>query len=97
MAAEKIGDARCPVCKSGGARVSLSRSNLAVLTCNSCNCQVFTRSGRSDELVRGLIAPTPAPAPVPAPPPAPEPAPAPQPPAPAPARKGFGLFGNLMS
>lgn len=93
MAAEKIGDATCPLCRAQGARVSLSKSRLAVLTCNACNLQLFSRSGRSDELVRAYItkaAPAAAPAPVAAP--EPEALPNPQP-APAPAaRPRLGLF-----
>lgn len=97
MAAEKIGEARCPLCGTGGARVSLSKAGLACLTCNGCNCQLFTRSGRSDELVRALIAKTPASAPEPAPAPTPPttpaaPAAAPTVPVAAPARRGFGFF-----
>lgn len=93
MAAEKLGDGICPLCK-GAMRVSLSKNNLAVMTCNSCNCQLFARSGRSDELLRDCITrPANAPEPEPAPPPSTKPAaPAvvlPAPPA-APAR--FGIF-----
>lgn len=54
MAAEKIGKARCPLC-GGTADVSLSKSRLVVLTMNCCQAQLFTRSDRSDELVRQLI------------------------------------------
>lgn len=69
MAAEKIGDGKCPLC-AGAMRVSLSKNGLAVMTCNSCNSQLFARSGRSDELLRACItrpanAPEPAPAPSP--------------------------------
>jgi len=95
MAAEKIGDARCPLC-GGTARVSLSKSGYAVMTMNCCQAQLFTRSPRSDELVRDLIRPTAAPAPIAAPaPPTPPVAPAVAPPAPAAApvaRKPFGMF-----
>jgi len=93
MAAEKIGDGRCPLC-AGTARVSLSKSGLAVMTCNSCNMQLFCRSGRSDEIVRGLLRPANAPEPVPAPSPSTQPAApavAPAAPAAAPSR-GFGLL-----
>ncbi|WP_455342453.1 hypothetical protein [Variovorax durovernensis] len=96
MAAEKIGDGKCPLC-AGAMRVSLSKNQLAVMTCNSCNCQLFARSGRSDELLRACItraanAPEPAPAPTPSPTPV-APAVAPSAPAPAPAvRKTFGLI-----
>lgn len=62
MAAEKIGDGTCPLCQ-GVARVSLSKSGLTVMTCNGCNMQLFTRSGRSDELVRARIKLSDGPAP----------------------------------
>jgi hypothetical protein len=95
MAAEKIGDGKCPLC-AGAMRVSLSKNGLAVMTCNSCNCQLFARSGRSDELLRACITrPAGAPQPVPAPPPSTVPAvPAVAPPAPvaAPPARGFGLM-----
>lgn len=96
MAAEKIGDGICPLCK-GAMRVSLSKNGLAVMTCNSCNSQLFTRSGRSDEMLRACITrpanvPAPALAPTPSTPPvapaavvsAPVPAPAPS--------RGFGML-----
>lgn len=94
MAAEKLGDGICPLCK-GAMRVSLSKNRLAVMTCNSCNCQLFARSGRSDELLRDCITrPANAPEPEPAPSPSPVPvAPAVAPPAPVAARsRGFGLM-----
>lgn len=99
MAAEKIGDARCPLCKASSARVSLSKSGLAVLVCNGCNMQLFTRSGRSDELVRGLIVAAPAPGPAPAPTTPLEVAAVPvQNPAPPPTKKGLGgLFSGLVA
>lgn len=53
--AELIGNCSCPLCGNNKARVKLSKAQLAVLTCNSCNCQLFARSDRSDELVRKLI------------------------------------------
>lgn len=59
----------------------MSKAQLAVLTCNRCNCQLFTRSDASDEKLRGrLIAeakPEPAPAAAPV---DPDPAPATPPP-----------------
>lgn len=94
MAAEKIGDARCPLC-GGTARVSLSKSGYAVMTMNCCNAQLFTRSPRSDEMVRDLIRPASAPALDPAPTPSTVPvAPAVAPPAPVapPPARGFGLM-----
>lgn len=56
MAAEKIGKARCPLC-GGTASVSLSKSKLPVMTMNCCQAQLFTRSDRSDMLVRALMLP----------------------------------------
>jgi len=56
--ADEIGRARCwnPDCPAPlKARVSLSRSGLAVMTCNGCQSQVFTRSEISDEGMRKLI------------------------------------------
>ena len=103
MAAEKIGDGVCPLCRSASARVSLSKSGLAVMTCNACNAQIFTRSGRSDEIVRGFIRAAPPAAPdvavkpttagaAPAPVAIKTVAPAPAVPAPAAAKKVVGLM-----
>lgn len=101
MAAEQIGRGKCPICGSGKARFSVSRSLLAVVTCNGCNFQGFARSDRSDELLRAHIAtekPEPDPAPDPVrteiepPAPAPEPVRTAPPPA-APARMGWGVLG----
>jgi len=96
MAAELIGRCRCPLCGSDKARLSLAKSQLAVMTCNGCNCQLFARSDISDGKLRQLLATEPATPPAP-PPPGPEPAkpatpPAPPPPPPA-AAPGWGLFG----
>lgn len=68
MAAEKLGNRRCPLCSSK-ARVSISKNNLTVLTCAACHCQLFARSGLSDQLLRAhLLADTDPPAaPVPGP------------------------------
>lgn len=96
--AELIGTGRCPIgCGSHKARYTLSAKNLAVGTCNACNCQVFARSDRSDELLRAnIITDKPAPAPS-----DPTPAPAPQadPPAdpvPPPQKKriGWGILAG---
>lgn len=98
MAAVKIGKARCPLC-GGVASVSLSKSQLPVLTMNCCQAQLFTRSDRSDMLVRGLMLPSEAPTPAPAPektavaPLAPKPAAPAAAPLPVPEKKGFGLLG----
>lgn len=53
--AEQIGHGRCPCCGSSKARYTLSKSGLAVVTCNSCNFQGFARSERSDQHLRDLI------------------------------------------
>lgn len=68
MAAAPLGLARCPLC-GGTARASLSKNQLAVLTCQQpdCGIQLFTRSDAADERVRALILPASAPAPTPAP------------------------------
>lgn len=93
MAGRFIGTGRCPIgCGSHKARYTLSKSDLAVGTCNTCNTQVFARSDRSDEVLRaniehdadgkpvgGAPAPTPAPTPAPVAKNAPEPVPAPPP------------------
>lgn len=94
MAAEKIGDGTCPLCQ-GVARVSLSKSGLTVMTCNGCNMQLFTRSGRSDELVRSRIKLSDGPAPAAAPIPLPvsvAPAVAAAAPVPAPKPARIGIF-----
>lgn len=63
--ADLIGVGRCPIgCGSHKARYTLSAKSLAVATCNACNCQVFARSDRSDETLRGNIAPAVTPEPV---------------------------------
>lgn len=95
----RIGSGRCPVCHSDKARFTVTKKQLACVTCNGCNFQGFARSDRSDELLRKHIkaeaAPEPSP-PTPAPPaPTPEPAPAPSP-APAPAAKAGGLMSSWL-
>ncbi len=78
--ANALGRGRCPLCDNRRASLTFSVKNLACLTCNACNTQVFARSDRSDELLRGLILPAePVPAPIPAPEPAPAPEPTPEP------------------
>ncbi len=106
MAAELIGRCRCPLCGNDKARLSLAKSQLAVMTCNGCNCQLFARSDISDGRLRAQLvttapaapaeppAPTPAPAPKPATAPAPASEPAPPMTAPAaPAGLSWGFFG----
>ena len=61
MAAELIGRCRCPVCGSDKARLTLAKSQLAVLTCNGCNFQGFARSGTSDEKLRSFVIAEPKP------------------------------------
>lgn len=98
--AELIGTGRCPVgCGSAKARYTLSAKKLAVGTCNACNCQVFARSDRSDELLRANIVATGAPAPAPEPSTAPalaapkaDPQPQADPPAPPERTFGWGLL-----
>jgi len=97
VAAEKLGDGTCPLCR-GLCRVSLSQKGLAVMTCNGCNMQLFTRSARSDEMARSLIraearqdAPKAEPAPIPSTPPVAPPV-ARAAPVAAPESRGFGLF-----
>lgn len=60
-----IGSAPCPLC-GATARVSVSRKLLAVMTCptpieGGCSIQLFTRSNRSDQLLRDRIAAAPPP------------------------------------
>ena len=100
MAAELIGRCKCPLCHSDKARLTLAKSQLAVITCNGCNFQGFARSDRSDELLRARVVADAPPAQDPAPPPpAPAPAatpiatpPAPVAPAPAPAKAGWDMW-----
>lgn len=100
-----IGHCRCPLCGSTSARLSVSAKQLAYVTCNGCQAQIFARSDRSDAILRAthvtqadpLPAPAPAPTPATTPKPAPavKPAPAPQPEPPAPPPKagmGWGIF-----
>lgn len=97
-----IGACRCPVCGSNRAKLGCSAAGLAYVTCNACNCQVFSRSGDSDEKLRALHIPAagspteppaaPAPAAKAAPPKAAPAAPQQTPPAPAPKRAGWGLL-----
>lgn len=78
---ELIGAARC-ICGSDKAKLSLSgKSKLVYLTCSACQLQIFARSGRSDEALRGLLVDKAPPAPAakpkddaPPPPPAKKPA-----------------------
>lgn len=105
MAAEKLGDARCPLC-GGVARLSLSKNNYPVMTMDCCKAQLFSRGPDSDEHMRDRIinpaakpagdtpaapvaAPKPAIAPIPSTPPVASPVAAP---VPVPARKrSFGI------
>lgn len=50
-----IGQGVCPVCGSHKARLTVSKKQLACLTCNACNVQIFSRSDRSDEKLRSFI------------------------------------------
>ncbi len=98
MADEKlIGLGCCPVCSSLKARFTVSKKQLACMTCNACNSQIFARSDRSDELLRKRITPTEAPA-AEFSPPAAAAAEPPLAPAPAPAKKrGWGILGAISA
>ena len=50
--ADRIGRGRCPLCKSAKAFVSVSKRQLALITCNSCHSQTFARSDASDGIIR---------------------------------------------
>lgn len=99
----EIGRCRCPVCSSTRARLRVSTKQLAYVTCDTCNAQVFARSDRSDAALRALHIAEPAePATVDAQPAPPAPAVQHQPapaakPAPAPVAKpqgmGWGILG----
>ncbi len=76
---QEIGLCTCPVCGSAKAKLRVSAAQLAYVTCNSCNTQVFARSDNSDSRLRALaIKAAPAPAPEVKPEPAPAPAPKPE-------------------
>lgn len=87
------GRGRCPVCDSPRARFGITARGLLCVTCDACNCQVFARSERSDDLLQARIAAEPA-APAAAPAAAPMPAPVPAP-AVAAKRPGWGVLGML--
>lgn len=98
--AKTFGYTSCPVCRSERARVSLSKAQLSVVTCNRCNCQLFCRSDLSDEIIRSKTRHTDDPAapaaaaksPVPDPQPEkPDPAPTPAADETAPAKFSFFL------
>lgn len=59
-----IGHGACPICRNTKARFTVSKRQLACMTCNTCNCQVFARSDSSDEKLRALIHPSAPAAPV---------------------------------
>lgn len=94
-----IGQCRCPLCGSTSARLSVSAKQLAYVTCNGCQAQIFGRSDRSDGLLRALHikgddqAPAKtAPAAKPAPETKPDPQPEPPKPEPKSAGMGWGIF-----
>lgn len=95
MANEAIGRAPCPLCALP-ARVTVSKAGLTVLTCNRCNCQLFTRSDQSDERLRRRLLPDEVP-PAVDPAPVPEPAALPvdnmPPPAAAPKKSTWDIWG----
>jgi hypothetical protein len=51
----EIGRCRCPVCESDKASLRVSAKQLAYVTCNTCNTQIFARSDRSDSMLRGRL------------------------------------------
>lgn len=61
MSAAAIGTFRCPLCRSERARVTVSKANLCVVTCNGCHMQLFARSDFSDEAIRRDLVPLNAP------------------------------------
>lgn len=87
--AENIGTGHCPFCKGDGARFSVSKKGLAVMTCTQrgCGIQAFSRSDDGDENMRRGITGKPVAAPAPAPEKTPEKE---QTPAPAAAEKAIG-------
>lgn len=93
--ATPIGRGRCPVCANDRARIGLTASQLACLTCDACNAQVFARSDKSDTELRRLVKPEPESAPAPAADPAPvaEIKPEATPQKPARERVGWGILG----
>lgn len=50
-----IGLGKCPCCASDKAVIKFSAKNLAYLTCNACNVQIFSRSDNSDTRLRAMI------------------------------------------
>lgn len=87
----EIGRCRCPVCASDRARLRVSAKQLAYVTCNACNAQVFSRSERSDDLLRSMLVGEAAPEAAPTAPAAPVMAPAPTA-EPAPGSPGWGAM-----
>lgn len=63
----EIGRCRCPVCSSTRAHLRFSGKQLAYITCNACNVQVFARGERSDAAMRAMHVPDEPEAPAPAP------------------------------
>ena len=57
-----IGLGRCPCCGSEKAVIKFSAKNLAYLTCNGCNVQIFARSDNSDSRLRAMVQKTTVPA-----------------------------------
>lgn len=57
MASKTIALYKCPLCSSAKARVSVSAKGLALVTCNRCHMQMFTRSEISDGHVRDKTLP----------------------------------------
>lgn len=57
MSNKAIGEITCPLCRSHKAKVSISKSGLAVATCHRCHMQMFTRSDISDGAMRMQVRP----------------------------------------
>lgn len=98
-----LGYMRCPLGCGGRSRVSLSASDLAVVTMDCCKAQLFTRSAQADQLVRDRIDPALSAGPAPAAKPPAAPAPVPvtgnpleTKPEPAPVTGFGGLFSGLL-
>jgi len=72
--AETIGRGPCPVCRDSGAVCKKTARGLVMVWCDACECQVFARGKRADELLRLAMIPAAAPTVPPAPAPGPAPA-----------------------
>jgi hypothetical protein len=55
MALEAIGTIACPVCGWHHGAVKQTKSELAMIYCDSCGTQVFCRTPKGDKLIRGRM------------------------------------------